>query len=252
MRKLRFLVIAMAGLVVAPLALVATPARADVDVYTTPGTHSVNGRQWRTACEPYSQTTRCRTEIWATQVAQVRGRFVQSNGWVFNNLSYVASPRSLWRGNPLAANGAVRGNITWTAKDGRTWRTECDTAATGRHGCRSYTRSKVIESFTASSGNRGFRWSTTWVFNNIVRFTVGSGTPVTHPSAPPMTAAPDFLRGRRHFTLGTVVTQSNAGTQARGEGRLSNIELDPGGRLGTFRERHWSYDFDTVAGLLFQ
>ncbi|MCC2593987.1 hypothetical protein LKO27_11275 [Tessaracoccus sp. OS52] len=228
----------------APLMLVAGQAEAEVDVYVTPGEHTVNGRLWNTACEPYSQTTRCRTEIQATQVTQVNGRFVQKTGWVFNNLTYAASARSLWNTNPLAANGVDGGKVAWTATDGRKWRTECDTAVTGRNGCRSYIEARVVESYTTSSGSRGFRWVTKWVFNNMVRFTPGSGTPVTYPTAAPMKSAPAFLQGRRHFTLGNLITQTNAGAQAKGIGRLSNIELDPGGRLGTFRESYWAYTFD--------
>lgn len=241
MRRSRLLVSVLAALVMAPMMLVATPAKADVDVYTTPGKHTINGRQWRTTCEPYSQTKRCRTEILATQVSMVSGRFVQANGWVFNNLTYVASPRGLWSSNPLAANGVVKGKLAWTATDGRKWRTECDTATTGSYGCRSYTEARIIESYTTGSGQRGFRWVTKWIFNNIVRFTQA---PVVYPTAPPMKSAPAFLKGRKHFTLGTLVTQNNNGSQARGIGRLSNIELDPGGQLGTFTERYWAYTFD--------
>lgn len=250
MRRSRLVGSMLVALVAVAMMLSAAPmvARAEADIYTTPGTHNVNGREWRTACEPYSRTTRCRTEIKATQVTQVGGRFVSTMGWTFNNLTYVASPRTLWKGNPLAGNGAVGGTVAWTAQDGRRWRTECDTAATGRGGCRSYIEASVIAAFTTSKGATAYRWRTTWVFNNIVRFTPDSAvTPLKYPTAAPMTSAPNFLQGRRHFTLGTVVTQTNAGTEARGMGRLSNIELDPGGRLGTFRESHWSYTFDTVA-----
>lgn len=49
---------------------------AAVDVYTTPGTHHVNGRDWRTTCEPYSRTKRCTTLIRATQVTRSNGRYV--------------------------------------------------------------------------------------------------------------------------------------------------------------------------------
>ncbi len=144
----------------------------DFDVYTTPGTHSLNGRQWKTSCEPYSQTRRCRTEIMATVVTSVGGTFVQKNGWVFNNLTYVASPRSLWRGNPLAGNGQVGARVSWKAADGRQWRTECDTSLTGGNGCRSFVTSQVIESRMSSSGNRTYQWVTREVFNNLVRFSV--------------------------------------------------------------------------------
>ncbi|MDO5736475.1 MAG: hypothetical protein Q4P15_08370, partial [Propionibacteriaceae bacterium] len=68
------------------------------DVYNTPGFHFVNGRHWYTRCEAYSQTTRCFTDIWGTQVSKVNGTWVQKNGWVFNNLTYLPSPRSLWKG----------------------------------------------------------------------------------------------------------------------------------------------------------
>lgn len=133
------------------------------DVYTTPGEHLHNGRRWKTSCEPYSQTSRCRTEIWATTVTQVGGRFQQVNGWAFNNLTYLPMPRATWRENPLASSG------TFTSQ-GRQWRTECDTAATGRNGCRSYIHADYIESSIASSGNRTFRWVRGWLFNNMVRF----------------------------------------------------------------------------------
>ena len=50
-----------------------------VDIYLTPGTHHVNGRTWRTTCEPYSTTRRCRTEIKATTVSYTSGRFAGAN-----------------------------------------------------------------------------------------------------------------------------------------------------------------------------
>ncbi|WP_040281539.1 N,N-dimethylformamidase beta subunit family domain-containing protein [Tessaracoccus massiliensis] len=141
------------------------PAKpAPLDIYITPGEHNVNGRRWKTTCEPYSRTERCRTEIWATTVTQTGGRFVQSNGWAFNNLTYKASPRPLWKGNPLGQTGA------WTAADGRKWRTECDTAATGRNGCRSYTESDAIALVTKPDGAKVYEWVREFRFNNMVRF----------------------------------------------------------------------------------
>ncbi len=134
-----------------------------VDVYSTPGFHNVNGRSWYTRCEPYSQTTRCYTEIWGTQVSKVGGTYVQKTGWVFNNLTYLASPRALWVGNPLGRNGA------WTDANGTKWRTECDTALTGGNGCRSFMWAELIEAKKTSAGTS---WSTKWDwrFNNMVRF----------------------------------------------------------------------------------
>ncbi|MDO5737376.1 MAG: hypothetical protein Q4P15_12970, partial [Propionibacteriaceae bacterium] len=133
------------------------------DVYTTPGFHTVNGRNWHTTCEPYSQTTRCRTDIWGTTVSEVKGQFVQTNGWSFNNLTYLPSPKSMWEGNPLAETN------TWVATDGRTWRTECNTAVTGGNGCRSYIWGQAIAAVPSASGTT-YQWKWDWRFNNIVHF----------------------------------------------------------------------------------
>lgn len=139
------------------------PARAEVNPYITEGTHHVNGRDWRTACEPYSQTKRCRAEIWATHITEVNGRFVTKNQWVFNNLTYLPAPRALWTGNRLAYTNK------WTATDGRRWYTECDTPVTGGNGCRSYAEATVI-SRTKMEGKWVHRRYKTFVFNNIVMF----------------------------------------------------------------------------------
>ncbi|MEO7589424.1 MAG: endo-beta-N-acetylglucosaminidase [Arachnia sp.] len=139
-----------------------TPTAADV--YTTPGFHFVNGRHWYTTCEAYSVTQRCRTNIWATQIRVIDGAYAKVNGWVFNNLTYLPSPRSVWAGNPLGRT------TSWTASDGRAWRTECDTAATGRNGCRSYARASVIEERRASNGKITHVVVDKMVFNNIVLF----------------------------------------------------------------------------------
>ena len=75
----------------------APQASANFDVYTTEGTHTINGRQWRTACENYSTTVeRCRTEIWANTITHEGGKYVEKAGWAFNNLTYKPSPRTKW------------------------------------------------------------------------------------------------------------------------------------------------------------
>lgn len=146
-------------------AFIATPkAAADVDVYTTPGIHHVNGRDWKTTCEKYSQTTRCRTEIQATQVRIVNGRYVHVHGWAFNNLTYLPSARSLWKNNPLAIPGDHTVN-------GRKWRTECETPRTGRNGCRSYILGSVIKATPKGGGRYSYTVKDEWIFNNIVKFT---------------------------------------------------------------------------------
>ena len=140
-------------------------ANSKADIYVTPGYHDINARLWRTHCEPYSQTDRCRTEIWATQVVQRNGRFIRTDGWVFNNLTYKAAPRSLYANNPLGGYGKIGGTASWT-QSGRNWRTECDTAATGRGGCRNYIEATVI----VPDGKGGYRWANMWVLNSMVRF----------------------------------------------------------------------------------
>ena len=148
----------------AGLVLPARSAHAAVDVYTTPGYHDVNGRKWHTVCSPYSSTiTRCRTEIWATRVTRVNGRYVPKTAWYFNNLTYVAAPRAAWAGNNLGRHAF------WT-EGGRRWKTECDSATTGYNACRSYIWSSHV---VAKKTAKGWTYSTVngWVINNMVRFT---------------------------------------------------------------------------------
>ncbi|GAA4888157.1 hypothetical protein GCM10025789_00470 [Tessaracoccus lubricantis] len=134
--------------------------------YTLAGEHNLNGRQWRTTCEPYSQTERCRTEIWATVITIQDGKFVRTTGWAFNNLTYLPyMTKSEWGANPLANTGS------WTAKtDGRQWRTECATPATGRDGCRTYAMVTVYKATAKPEGGYVFSQNNEWVFNNIVMF----------------------------------------------------------------------------------
>lgn len=74
-----------AAAILAASVVAAPPAAADpVNVYTTSGQHTVNGRQWRTECSTYSSTVhRCRTEIMADTVIKSGSTFRASKGWVF-------------------------------------------------------------------------------------------------------------------------------------------------------------------------
>ncbi|MBB1509692.1 glycoside hydrolase N-terminal domain-containing protein [Tessaracoccus sp. MC1756] len=137
--------------------------------YTLAGTHLLNDRQWMTTCEDYSQTERCRTEIWATVVQIENGEFVRKSGWVFNNLTYLPfMTREAWKGNPLGDMGSTTNGLFASA--GRQWKTECDTAATGRGACRSYTWTTVYAATAKPMGGYTFSQSNDWVFNNIVMF----------------------------------------------------------------------------------
>lgn len=148
---------------------VVVPPKPVETVYNTPGDRVVNGREWRTSCEPFSQTQRCTTMIKAKTVKQVNGTFVAANQYVFNNLTYLPSPRSLWENNKLAAYGEVGGKVSWT-EGGRQWRTECDTAVTGRGGCRSYITSSVIANVAQPGQPVRYGWVTQDIFNNVVQF----------------------------------------------------------------------------------
>lgn len=133
------------------------------DVYVTEGTHHVNGREWRTTCESYSQTERCRTEIKAHVVTIVDGQYVKTYDWAFNNLTYAASPHALWVGNPLAG---VKGGM-WRADDGRSWKVDC--YGDLGNACRAYAWVSYVEAYEREAGLR-YRPAQGWVMNNIVRF----------------------------------------------------------------------------------
>ena len=145
----------------APKELVAAAKlfRPMMEVYTIPGERTVNGRQWRTTCEPYSATVRCRTEIFATMIKKTATGFQTVNDWAFNSLTYRWAPRALWVGNPLGTNR------TWTSAEGRQWRTECDSPNTGAGACRSYIMTTVYQ-YKAGK----YVQNDQWVFNNQVLF----------------------------------------------------------------------------------
>lgn len=138
------------------------------DVYTIPGSYTVNGRQWRTSCAPYSQTLRCNTEIWATRTERVGSTFRTTNTWVFNNLTYLPASRALWAGNPLATPATKqRPHVI----NGRHWSTQCDTAVTGRGACRSeILATNVVQARQLANGTWQYYVVDSWQFNNMVRF----------------------------------------------------------------------------------
>lgn len=116
-----------------------------------------------------SDVVRCRTDIWASDVEYVNGTYRSVVGWKFNNLTYLPSVKSRWEGNNLAQDAE------WVS-GGRKWRTECDTAETGRGGCRSWVWTKrtivTTEYHANGDGVSGYGRYTSegWYFNNIVMF----------------------------------------------------------------------------------
>ncbi|MCC2592852.1 hypothetical protein LKO27_05425 [Tessaracoccus sp. OS52] len=170
------MVILAAGLLVP-----SNPAAAAVNVYTTPGYHTVNGRDWHTTCAPYdANITRCRADIKSRGV------------WVFNNLTYLATDRANWFDNNLAKSG-------FFTSANRNWVTSCNDSWTGPNACRSF----------ISSGGK-------WVFNNLVYFTPGTANnpPATFdPATGVLTvderlfASPDSLN--RGYSTGLHLTNYN-------------------------------------------
>ena len=180
-RSLHIILVVLMGAVFGVVSTQSANALAPT-VYNQPGDHAANGRYWKTSCEKYSSSVvRCNTQIWATKIVKHNGSYYNHNGWVFNNLTYLPSSRDAWKGNPLATTGS------WTAKDGRKWRTECDTPATGQNGCRSYAEATVIVN---SSGK--FVSKKMEVLNNIVQFSTSAQPPQTNilPIAPAVANMP--------------------------------------------------------------
>lgn len=135
-------------------------ATSATQVYQQTGVWAFNGRTWKTNCSTYSSTERCRTEIWGTLVTYKNGKFSQGNAWVFNNLTYKTSPRSVWAADdPLVTPGEHTVN-------GRKWKTECNTSWTGQGACRSQ-----IWATVAGLKDGKYQNINQWVFNNIVNLT---------------------------------------------------------------------------------
>ena len=178
-------------------------------VYNTPGGQISNGRLWDTSCEMYSSdVVRCRAQIWATQVQYRGGRYVSVTGWTFNNLSYLPSSRASWVENNLGQK-----NDRWNS-GGRTWRTECDTATTGRGGCRSYVWTKQAR---LEGGRVVVRDA--WVFNNLVLF--------ASPTVPAVTKVPAWIidQSRLDFT-GLVGTPIHLGASFKDLAMLGYCRYD--------------------------
>ncbi len=169
------ILIAFTGAVVS---LPQTAAAEEGHPYTTPGEREYNGRQWRTTCEKYSSTaTRCRAEIFATQVRVVDGSYQFVNEYVFNNLTYLPSNRKNWEGNPLAEDGQF-------IKNGRMWQTSCFDDWTGENGCRSFISASVVEPTRTAQG-WSFQVVDKWLFNNVVQFTPIETAPPPPPAPKP-------------------------------------------------------------------
>lgn len=133
--------------------------------YITPGIHEVDGERFTTRCEPFEQTTRCWTYEWDDKVTHVGGQFQVSKGWVFRNVAYLPwMTREQWGDDPRATTG------THTV-DGKTWRTECDTARTGEDACQTWVlQEHTIQSRTRPDGSKTYFIAPQWVHTGVVFF----------------------------------------------------------------------------------
>lgn len=197
MLKHAFATMAVAALTVAAAVVAPASAQAEVNVYTTPGRHTVAGRQWNTTCTQYdANIKRCRAEI-------------KSGGkWVFNNLTYLAADRDVWFDNPLARPG-------YFTSAGREWLTSCNDDWTGKSACRSFIK----------NGGK-------WVFNNLVYFTPGTADYprfTFNQYSGRLTAA--ATPSTRYWAMGEVPLYSNPsggaakGTLAKGEATIITTRM---------------------------
>ncbi|RMB60038.1 hypothetical protein [Tessaracoccus antarcticus] len=199
-----------------------------LDVYTTPGKHHQNGRDWLTSCEKYSSVVdRCTTQIWHKTVTYKNGTFTAKTQWTFNNLTYKTSPRAAWAPfNALVTPGEHTLN-------GRRWKTECDTAWTGSNGCRSQIWATVPE-----YRNGRYEMVNKWVFNNIVHVTPIK-CPVPQSQIRTLTGQPSIV------TSACTVSKSNSKWLA-----ADYVVSNPSGKL--YRETAFFFQRPTGWGLEFK
>ena len=133
-------------------------------VHTTPGYHTVAGREWYTTCAPYLTSTRCFSYIKANTVVRVGNSYQVRTAFVFNNITYSGSAAA-WAGNRLARTGSF-------VSGGHSWRVTCTPDATvGARSCRAYVWVHVTGRKLSSSGGFVYAQWWEWVFNDVVVLT---------------------------------------------------------------------------------
>lgn len=138
-------------------------------VYTTEGTHAEQGRSWRTTCTQQPEAKRCMTEVLGAQITTTPRRLASKQQWLFHTYTYLPSARSAWKNNPLGGNGEVGYNQKWT-KDGQQFRTECDTAASGKGACRTYVLTSPLKPVSDTRRDIVKQVKSDWALYSIVLF----------------------------------------------------------------------------------
>jgi len=130
-------------------------------VHTTPGYHTVAGREWYTTCAAYGASTRCFSYIKANQIVRVGTGFQVRTGYFFNNITYTGTVAT-WAGNRLATPGAFTSGV-------HQWKIICTpNAATGVRSCSGYIWTKVYSRHALSGGGYAYTEAWAWVFNDVV------------------------------------------------------------------------------------
>lgn len=133
-------------------------------VHTTPGYHTVAGRDWYTTCAAYSTTTtRCFSYIKATTVVRSGSTFSVKTDYVFNNITYTG-PAASWAGNQLATTGSFTSGL-------HAWKVICTPNATvGARSCSAYIWVLVYGRHLVA-GRYVYTATWSWVFNDVVNLT---------------------------------------------------------------------------------
>lgn len=149
------------------VSVVGVPAQAaGPDVYSTPGGQKKDGSLYKTSCEKQSNdVVRCKTEKWGSVVRLKKGKYVTDKGWHLTRYTYLPSVRSKWKKSPYAAYGKKKGKVSWK-KDGKKYRSECDTKKTGKGACRTYVWTTTI----SKSKSGKYVKKSDWKLNRVVKF----------------------------------------------------------------------------------
>ncbi|MDO4784795.1 MAG: hypothetical protein Q3997_06905 [Propionibacteriaceae bacterium] len=138
-------------------------------VYTTAGKHTVDGRTWRTTCKKDSPAQRCRTEVWGNSASASPQRLTSKQRWIFHTETYLPADRSAWKDNPLGGNGETGYSKQWK-KGKRQFKTECDTATSGKNACRTYVQINPLKPVSDTRRLVVDNVPSDWALHSIVLF----------------------------------------------------------------------------------
>jgi hypothetical protein len=160
-------------------------ALAPLDVYTTPGVFTVNGRQWSTTCAAYGAdgAKRCVANVWATVVSWENRTYVMRTGWSLARITYVDLVRPFWDANHLSVPGQ------WVSS-GRQWKTECSSADISKARICKASSYRVVAGRTKTATGYTYHRAYAWALTYVVKLSVPAATtPAPTPTPSPTTSA---------------------------------------------------------------